>query len=209
MNVEKIIKNRLKEFERLGNSKQTLFDFYPFLNLKIRATIKSELAFCISTANSSAISGLYFQKQLEKFDFNRIEVEKIETLLKQAGVRFYSKKAIYISKALLNFEIVERALKIEDKKARDILVSSIKGLGYKEASHFLRNVGRKNIAIIDRHVLRWMRERGLIDNIPKNLNKKNYLQLERILSKLSDEIGMNLAKLDLYMWYEKTKKVLK
>ncbi len=209
MNVEKIIKNRLKEFERLGNSKQTLFDFYPFLNLKIRATIKSELAFCISTANSSAISGLYFQKQLEKFDFNRIEVEKIETLLKQAGVRFYSKKAIYISKALLNFEIVERALKIEDKKARDILVSSIKGLGYKEASHFLRNVGRKNIAIIDRHVLRWMREKGLIDNIPKNLNKKNYLQLERILSKLSDEIGMNLAKLDLYMWYEKTKKVLK
>ena len=209
MNVEKIIKNRLKEFERLGNSKQTLFDFYPFLNLKIRATIKSELAFCISTANSSAISGLYFQKQLEKFDFNRIEVEKIETLLKQAGVRFYSKKAIYISKALLNFEIVERALKIEDKKARDILVSSIKGLGYKEASHFLRNVGRKNIAIIDRHVLRWMRERGLIDNIPKNLNKKNYLQLERILSKLSDEVGMNLAKLDLYMWYEKTKKVLK
>ncbi|MCD6492399.1 MAG: N-glycosylase/DNA lyase [Archaeoglobaceae archaeon] len=209
MNVEKIIKNRLKEFERLGNSKQTLFDFYPFLNLKIRATIKSELAFCISTANSSAISGLYFQKQLEKFDFNRIEVEKIETLLKQAGVRFYSKKAIYISKALLNFEIVERALNIEDKKARDILVSSIKGLGYKEASHFLRNVGRKNIAIIDRHVLRWMRERGLIDNIPKNLNKKNYLQLERILSKLSDEIGMNLAKLDLYMWYEKTKKVLK
>ncbi len=209
MNVEKIIKNRLKEFERLGNSKQTLFDFYPFLNLKIRATIKSELAFCISTANSSAISGLYFQKQLEKFDFNRIEVEKIETLLKQAGVRFYSKKAIYISKALLNFEIVERALKIEDKKARDILVSSIKGLGYKEASHFLRNVGRKNIAIIDRHVLRWMKEKGLIDNIPKNLNKKNYLQLERILSKLSDEIGMNLAKLDLYMWYEKTKKVLK
>lgn len=209
MNVEKIIKNRLKEFERLGNSKQTLFDFYPFLNLKIRATIKSELAFCISTANSSAISGLYFQKQLEKFDFNRIEVEKIETLLKQAGVRFYSKKAIYISKALLNFEIVERALKIEDKKARDILVSSIKGLGYKEASHFLRNVGRKNIAIIDRHILRWMRERGLTDNIPKNLNKKNYLQLERILSKLSDEIGMNLAKLDLYMWYEKTKKVLK
>ena len=209
MNVEKIIKNRLKEFERLGNSKQTLFDFYPFLNLKIRATIKSELAFCISTANSSAISGLYFQKQLEKFDFNRIEVEKIETLLKQAGVRFYSKKAIYISKALLNFEIVERALNIEDKKARDILVSSIKGLGYKEASHFLRNVGRKNIAIIDRHVLRWMKERGLIDNIPKNLNKKNYLQLERILSKLSDEIGMNLAKLDLYMWYEKTKKVLK
>lgn len=209
MNVEKIIKNRLKEFERLGNSKQTLFDFYPFLNLKIRATIKSELAFCISTANSSAISGLYFQKQLEKFDFNRIEVEKIETLLKQAGVRFYSKKAIYISKALLNFEIVERALNIEDKKARDILVSSIKGLGYKEASHFLRNVGRKNIAIIDRHVLRWMKEKGLIDNIPKNLNKKNYLQLERILSKLSDEIGMNLAKLDLYMWYEKTKKVLK
>ncbi|HDD35906.1 MAG TPA: N-glycosylase/DNA lyase [Archaeoglobus veneficus] len=209
MNVEKIIKNRLKEFERLGNSKQTLFDFYPFLNLKIRATIKSELAFCISTANSSAISGLYFQKQLEKFDFNRIEVEKIETLLKQAGVRFYSKKAIYISKALLNFEIVERALNIEDKKAREILVSSIKGLGYKEASHFLRNVGRKNIAIIDRHVLRWMRERGLIDNIPKNLNKKNYLQLERILSKLSDEVGMNLAKLDLYMWYEKTKKVLK
>lgn len=209
MNVEKIIKNRLKEFEKLGNSKQTLFDFYPFLNLKIRATIRSELAFCISTANSSAVSGLYFQKQLEKFDFNRIEVEKIETLLKQAGVRFYSKKAIYISKALLNFEIVERALNIEDKKAREILVSSIKGLGYKEASHFLRNVGRKNIAIIDRHVLRWMKERGLIDNIPKNLNKKNYLQLERILSKLSDEIGMNLAKLDLYMWYEKTKKVLK
>lgn len=56
---------RIEEFERLRRDGEVLFDFKPFLNLSLKATIETELAFCISTANSSAISGLRFQKMLE------------------------------------------------------------------------------------------------------------------------------------------------
>jgi len=34
------------------------------------------------------------------------------------------------------------------------LVKNLTGLGYKEAGHFLRNIGSGKIAILDRHILR-------------------------------------------------------
>ena len=87
------IKKRLKEFETLGQKGFVNFDFKPFINLEIKADIVSELAFCISTANSSAISGLKFQKSLEDSEIERMKIEEIEGLLKAAGVRFYRRKA--------------------------------------------------------------------------------------------------------------------
>lgn len=208
--IEKIIKNRLKEFETLGSDGFVTFSFFPFLNLKVKATIQSELAFCISTANSSAISGLHFQKSLEGVNLNNLSMlqhKEIEERLKKAGVRFYRRKALYIRNALASFDVINRTLD-DDRKARDKLVKAVKGFGYKEASHFLRNIGRKNVAIVDRHILKWLCENGLIE-YPKSLSRKNYLKIEKILEDLSLEKDMSLAELDLYLWYEKTKKVLK
>ena len=199
----KVISRRIKEFERLGKYGETTFDFRPFLDLKFKATIETELAFCISTANSSALSGLKFQKSLEGLSLNDLSVEEIERLMRESGVRFASRKAEYIKIAIDKFDVVERALKLDDFSARRELLK-LKGLGMKESSHYLRNVGRKNLAIVDRHVLRWLEGEGYKFKLPKD-----YTKAEEVLRRIAKEKRLTLAELDLIIWFEMTGKVLK
>ena len=203
LRCSKVISRRIKEFERLGKYGETTFDFRPFLDLKIKATIETELAFCISTANSSALSGLKFQKSLEGLSLNDLSVEEIERLMRESGVRFASRKAEYIKIAVDKFDVVERALKLDDFSARRELLK-LKGLGMKESSHFLRNVGRKNLAIVDRHVLRWLEGEGYKFKLPKD-----YTKAEEVLRRIAKEKRLTLAELDLIIWFEMTGKVLK
>ncbi|MDI9642527.1 MAG: N-glycosylase/DNA lyase [Archaeoglobales archaeon] len=194
------IRRRIKEFEKLGNNGATKFDFRPFLDLKLEATIESELAFCISTANSSAKAGLRFQKLLEDKEVSMLETEEIGELLKIAGVRFSRKKAVYIVNALKKFQEIKLP---EDEKARDLLVKEIYGFGFKEASHFLRNTGRKEFAILDRHILRWL---GVEH---KCMSRKGYLEAEKRMQEIAFKNKLSVAELDLLVWFSKTKMVLK
>ena len=73
----------------------------------------------------------------------------------------------------------------------------------------MRNVGYTNLAILDRHILNLMVENGYIENKPKSLNKKTYLEIEEKFNEIARELGMSSAELDLYMWYMKTGEVLK
>jgi N-glycosylase/DNA lyase len=79
----------------------------------------------------------------------------------------------------------------------------------KEASHFLRNVGYLDLAIIDRHILSNMKEYSIINSEKTNLTQKRYLCYEEILKKISDKVKMPLGEMDLYLWYRKTGAVLK
>ena len=203
LRCSKVISRRIKEFERLGKYGETTFDFRPFLDLKIKATIETELAFCISTANSSALSGLKFQKSLEGLNLNDLSIGEIERLMRGSGVRFASRKAEYIKIAIDKFDVVERALKLDDFSARRELLK-LKGLGMKESSHFLRNVGRKNLAIVDRHVLRWLEGEGYKFKLPKD-----YTKAEEVLRRIAKEKRLTLSELDLIIWFEMTGKVLK
>jgi len=197
MNLDLAIYRRLEEFKTLGKCGEVTFDFTPFLDLKIRATLKTELAFCISTANSSAISGLKFQKLLE-LGYSAGEA------LRVAGVRFWKKKEKYVTEALKNFDLVEKALEKDSLAARFDLLK-IKGIGMKEASHFLRNTGREDVAIIDRHILRWLERKG--ESVPKTLTPKRYLEVEETLKDMAK--NGNLAEFDLRVWSQMTGKVLK
>jgi len=201
------IKQRLSEFEELGKKGFTVFDFSPFLDLRIKANLMSELAFCLSTANSSAISGLRFQKLIENISLDDLSIKDLEKLLGNSGVRFHRKKAIYIREALNNTSLIAEILNLKGKEARDELVRNVKGLGLKEASHFLRNAGKKDVAIIDRHIARYLKEKGYINS--ESLTPRKYLDCESILDEIASERGMSLAELDLVIWYEKTGKVLK
>jgi len=84
----------------------------------------------------------------------------------------------------------------------------VKGFGYKEASHFLRNIGFENLAIIDFHIIDSLVDAGLIEK-PKTITPKKYLEIETMLKKIAEKSGMNLAELDLYLWCNETGKVLK
>jgi N-glycosylase/DNA lyase len=85
----------------------------------------------------------------------------------------------------------------------------IKGLGYKESSHFLRNIGLPGYAILDKHILRGLSELKVIDDPKPPSGRRQYLETESRLKEFSDRIGVDFDELDLVLWSMKTGEVLK
>jgi N-glycosylase/DNA lyase len=169
----------------------------------------SELCFCILTANSRADSAMRIQNQVGPTGFLKSPKENIAHVIKSNKHRFHNNKAKYIVEAR-KFEHIKAIIsKLSEIEAREFLVENVKGLGYKEASHFLRNTGSKELAILDRHILNLMVENNYLEEKPKTLTKKNYLEIEEKFNSLARELKMASSELDLYMWYLKTNKVLK
>jgi N-glycosylase/DNA lyase len=127
--------------------------------------------------------------------------------------RFHNNKAKFIIEARKHADVKHKVKKIVcesgEKTARDWLVKNVKGFGYKEASHFLRNIGYDNVAILDRHIINLMVDHSLIDEKPKTINRNNYLDIESKFLNLASKINLSAAELDLYMWYLKTGEILK
>jgi N-glycosylase/DNA lyase len=190
------INNRLKEFKQvLNESDERIF---------------AELAFCICTPQSKATLAWNAITTLMKNNLLRNgDEEQIRESLKK--IRFYEKKAGYIVEAREFFTKNEK-LNIKEKirsfddayKLRSWLVENVKGLGMKEASHFLRNVGFNDFAILDRHILKSLREYGVIKIVPKVLTKKLYLEIEEELKDFARKLGISPQELDLLLWSEKT-----
>lgn len=170
----------------------------------------SELCFCILTANSSARLGMKIQETLGADGFLNLTRDEIAIRLRELGHRYSERRARFIVEARDFRNIKDIVTRIDDeKRAREWLADSVLGLGYKESSHFLRNVGYNDVAILDRHILRIMRDYAIIEEIPKALSKRMYVEYEKRLSNLAIQVGMTLSRLDLYLWYMKTGTVLK
>lgn len=165
----------------------------------------SELCFCILTANSQAKKAIAIQTELGASGFlNKTQSEIAQTLRRHAH-RFHNNKAKYIVEARKFKNIKDLLTGLTSQEAREFLVKNIKGLGFKEASHFLRNVGYTDVAIVDRHILRFLAKYNLIKNIPKVINKKTYLECENILK----SFDARQDKLDLIIWCHMTNNILK
>lgn len=94
---------------------------------------------------------------------------------------------------------------------RDWLVreKGIKGLGYKEASHYLRNIGFKGYAILDKHVLNCLTELKIIDDAKPPNTRSKYLIVENKLRTLTKGLKIDFDEVDLVLWSMKTGIVLK
>lgn len=94
---------------------------------------------------------------------------------------------------------------------RDWLVKEkgIKGLGYKEASHFLRNIGFTGYAILDKHVLNCLYELEIIDEPKPPNSRSRYLSIESDLKDFSRSLGIDFDEMDLVLWSIKTGEILK
>lgn len=170
----------------------------------------SELCFCLTTANSSAQMGIKVQDSLGFDGFYNLPQRKLTEKLKSLGYRFYNKRAEYIVGARKHFGIKEKLQEFEtDRDKRNYLYENVKGYGLKEASHFLRNTGHDNCAILDRHIIRLMHEHGMIPELPKTITERNYQKIESALDEFAQKAGMNHSLLDLYLWYMQTGKILK
>jgi len=193
--VRNLIDARVKEF--MENRNKPIDEIF------------KELCFCLLTANFSAERSLRIQEEIEGGFLTLSENELVEKL-RELGHRYPKSRAKYIVKARKMIFQLEDVLhsSLSERALRDWLVKNVVGLGYKEASHFLRNIGFMNLAIIDIHVIDILSRYGVIRK-PRTLTKRKYMKIEEVLNKIAEKIGLSLGVLDLYLWYMETGKVLK
>jgi|SRR3989344_1284444 len=172
--------------------------------------IFSELAFCLCTPQTKASAGdLAVKRLLEANVLFTGKFEDIQPHLTKSGVRFSNNKSKYIVEAR-EFFSQNNKMNIKSKLnttdivgLRNWLADNVKGLGMKEASHFLRNIGfGRDIAILDRHILRNMIKYEIIPELPKTISKQKYLELEEALKKFCRTSGIGLDEIDLLFWSE-------
>ena len=193
-NLRKLVDARIKEFKEIDR----------------RSTdeIFQELCFCILTANFNAEKCINIQKEIGT-GFLTLSEKDLAKKLAELGYRFPNTRANYISESMKYIDSLKEIIHSPtDKNLREWLVKNIKGLGYKEASHFLRNIGFEDYAIIDFHIIDILVRHNLIKR-PKLVTKKKYLEIESIMMDIARKSDLNLAELDLYLWYIETKKILK
>jgi N-glycosylase/DNA lyase len=191
------IKKRLEEFrEMLNQPDEKIF---------------AELAFCICTPQSKAIAAWDAVTVLLKNGYLLSGSEKLIRPFLNA-VRFADNKTKYIVEARDIFtkdgrlQIKEKIKSFDDVSGlREWLAENVKGLGMKESSHFLRNIGLGfDLAILDVHILNGLKEYAVIEEIPKTLTKKNYLEMEKKVREFSKLVGIPMDELDLLFWSEET-----
>jgi N-glycosylase/DNA lyase len=197
------IKGKLKGFEDVFNEPDE--------------DIFLELCYCMLAAGTSALLALNTVEKIKGVVFNA-DVKEMQIALKRSGYRFHTVRAGYIvttREYLTNdcgFQIKKKIGSFSDKTLlREYFAGNkgIKGLAYKSASHFLRNIGIKGYAILDKHVINSLFELGAVKSGKMPANKKSYLEIERKMKSFANKIGVDFDELDLLLWYSKTGKIIK
>jgi len=85
----------------------------------------------------------------------------------------------------------------------------VRGLAYKESSHFLRNIGYTGYAILDKHVFGRLFEFGVTDTDKPPTTRTRYLEAEKRMKDFARRIRIDFDELDLLLWYTKTGEILK
>jgi len=175
-----------------------------------------EMVFCFFTGGCSARMGIRSVEAVRPLLLSGNHAELSQALVGRH--RYPNARAGYIvaSREFLQeycgLRLREKLEGFDDDLARrDWLVKEkrIKGLGYKEASHYLRNIGYKGYAILDKHILRSLAEVGIIDD-PKPPNTRlRYLTVEGKLKDLAAAAKIDFDELDLVLWSMKTGEILK
>lgn len=171
--------------------------------------IFGELCFCLLTANTSAEMGVRTQEIIGLDNFINMDEKKLRDALKASKYRFYNLRSGFIANSRWIIPELPDLIKSKDTfETREYLVENIKGLGYKESSHFLRNVGIFDFAILDKHILRMLQSEN--PKIQINVaSRKNYLATEETILEMAREMGLRPGVLDLYMWKVATGKLIK
>ena len=201
-----IVQRRIAEFKKLGFDGYTTFDFSPFLDIKLETGIFGELSFCFLTANSSAELGIRIQAKVGDEGFKNLPEKELARIFREMGHRYPEVRAHYI-KLARNFDISRVLKEKSGKRAREIVIQ-LKGLGMKESSHFLRNIGFDDVAIVDRHIYRFLVRHKLVP-FQKTITPRLYLACEEVLEKLSSKLDIPLSALDLFIFYRQAGTVLK
>jgi len=199
-----VIEARLAEFRRVWEqgSDEEIF---------------AELAFCLFTPQSKAKSCWGAVQSLCAEGLLYCAEPEVLAQHLCTRVRFHHTKARNVA-AVRELLTRDGKLRLREKlasfadarEAREWLVGNVKGLGYKEASHFLRNIGwGEELAILDRHILRNLAALGVIDEVPTSLSRRKYLEIEEALLGFCKEVGLRPDIFDMVLWARQTGEVFK
>ncbi len=197
------IVKRLAEFKKAG--------------MQGNRKIFEELCYCILTAGSSAKMGMRTIAVLKDIIHSAGEQE-LQQRARAHHVRFWRLRPSYIVRTReylretcgMNLRTLLESFESPSSR-RDFFAQNkaIKGLGYKEASHFLRNIGYPGYAILDKHIVNSLREMGVIGPRMRPSGRVGYLAIEQRLVRFAAEIGIDMDHLDLLLWSRKTGEILK
>jgi N-glycosylase/DNA lyase len=213
LTIEKIKAAHLERHEEI---ERRLAEFQDIRTSGADERLWEEMVFCFFTGGCSARMGIRSVEAVKPLLLAGNQAELAAALVGRH--RYPNARAGYIvaSREFLQehcgLRLREKLESFEDSASRrDWLVKEkrIKGLGYKEASHYLRNIGYRGYAILDKHVLRSLAELGIIsDSQPPNTRAK-YLVTEEKLKNLAALTGIDFDELDLVLWSMKTGEILK
>lgn len=147
--MKELLEEYAKKRDEIG---EKLFEFKQMME-ENDERVFAELAFCICTPQSKATTAWNAIGSLMKNGLlYRGSDEEIEPFLN--AVRFRKNKASYIIETRKKFTVDNR-LQIKEfiqsfvdpLELREWLVENVKGLGMKESSHFIRNIGLSEISL--------------------------------------------------------------
>ncbi|MCD6454070.1 MAG: N-glycosylase/DNA lyase [Candidatus Aminicenantes bacterium] len=201
--------------KRKGEIEERLKEFRFVLKRNNPRELFAEFAFCLLTPQSRAKTCWAAIETLKRtgtlYSGSPEEIEK-----HLFGVRFKRNKSKYIAEAREKFfkngkfTLMENIASLPSHEAREWLVKNVKGMGMKEASHFLRNIGLgEDLAILDRHILKNLKALKVIKDIPASISPKRYLNIEERMKKFSRDIGIPMSVLDLVFWCRETGEIFK
>ena len=202
---QKEIRSRLREFREVWKTADD-------------ARLWEEMVFCIFTAGASAKMGLKSVETLRPLLESGAHQEMTSALIAAGAHRFPNARPGYVIvtrnylRELCSMRLRERLSNFPDPiERRDWLAQDprVKGLGYKEASHFLRNIGFKGYGILDKHIVRSLYELKVIDSPKPPTSRGKYLYAEEKMRRFAKSAGINFDELDLLLWSMKTGEILK
>lgn len=188
---KKEIQEKLKEYKNISEEEW----FY-------------ELCFCLLTPGSKALVADRCVKTFKELDFKNKEID-IHPYI--SHIRFHNRRNNYLQQLKQQYPEIHKKIKLEKDSIglRNWLAQNVKGIGLKEASHYLRNIGHRDLAIIDRHILKGLKRAKVIKEVPESLSKNKYLDLEQKFKEFSKQINIPMDELDLLFWSMETGRVFK
>ena len=202
-NIKPEIVTRLIEFKDVWENGT---DVDVFLELSFcLMTPQSKARSCWSTVQDLCESGLIWDgdagqlaERMNRVRFRNVKAKNI-IIVRDT---FVNGKTITFRKQLLRIASPE--------ERREWLVDNIRGMGYKEASHLLRNLGQgQNLSILDRHILKNLVILKVISVVPSSITKKKYLEIEKKMSVFSKRVKIPMDHLDLVLWYKEAGEIFR
>ena len=167
-----------------------------------------EFCFCLLTPQSK---GKFCWEKVQNLRFLHFKERSFNPHRYIKDMRFHHHKNNYLlaGKKIYPQVLEQLSLRQDSSTLRAWLATHVDGYGYKESSHFLRNIGHRNLAILDRHILKNLVHHKVIPELPKTLTPKTYLAIEQRFQRFAQKINIPLDALDLLFWSNETGEVFK